>query len=53
MYYEIIELEGLSGSECSIYAIIPKGRELSLFREFVDQHLEDFPDEIEDIVQRL
>lgn len=53
MLYEIIELGGLSGSECTIYSLVPKGSEVSLFREFVDQHLTDFPEEIENIEQRL
>ena len=34
MFYEIIELEGLSGSECTIYSIVPAGSNLSIFREW-------------------
>ena len=53
MFYEIIELEGLSGSECTIYSIVPAGSNLSIFREFIERNKTDFAKEVKDITERL
>ncbi|MBK9981726.1 MAG: hypothetical protein IPP15_07130 [Saprospiraceae bacterium] len=53
MFYEIVELQDISGPECTIYSVIPKGSELTLFEAFVEENIKDYTFEIDDIYQRL
>ena len=38
MNYEIVEMEPFSGSETTVYSIIPEGENVTLFEKFVDEH---------------
>jgi len=53
MFYDIIELQELSGSECTIYSVIPKGNTASLYHDFVDENVAEHPVEISDLQDRL
>lgn len=53
MKYEIVEIENLSGNEAKIYSIIPKGEEHPLFDTFVAEHIEDYKQELKEILNRL
>ncbi|MFN4233242.1 MAG: hypothetical protein ACK4IK_00400 [Bacteroidia bacterium] len=53
MNYEIVEMLPYSGSEATIYSIIPEGEDETLFEKFVDEYKESYKDEIKDILKRL
>lgn len=53
MFYEIIELQDLSGHKCRIYTLILKGEEASLFRQFLNANIDAYRNELKDIQQRL
>lgn len=52
MRYEIVELD-LSGKAASIYSIIPEGQKVSLFRQFLIEWKDLYPDEVDNIVTRV
>lgn len=53
MFYEIIELQDLSGHKCRIYTLILKGEEVSLFRQFLNENIDAYRNELKDIQQKL
>lgn len=53
MYYEIVDLQGLSGSGCTIYSVIPKGAPLTLFEDFVAKNRHQFPEEMKAVFSNL
>lgn len=53
MNYEIVELIPFSGSEATIYSIIPADATETLFDQFVDEYTIEFRDEIKDILKRI
>lgn len=53
MNYEIIQLDEFSGSKATIYSVLPYGKELTLFDEFVEEYKTEFPDEILSIADLL
>ena len=54
MGFGIVEIEELSGPNCKIYSIAYDGKGGdTLFDEFLDRMDEDYPDEVEDIWNKL
>ena len=53
MNYEIVELEQFSGRKAKVYSIIPEAEKETLFEKFIDEHIENFKDEIADIIKKL
>jgi len=51
--YEIVELSHLSGNKAKIYSILPKGRNETLFDEFLKVYQAEYPNEINEIVMKL
>ncbi|MBA3664409.1 MAG: T9SS type A sorting domain-containing protein [Bacteroidetes bacterium] len=53
MNYCIEELSQLSGSAAGIYTIRIEGEDKTEFSKFIENHKEQYKDEIKDIVARL
>lgn len=53
MNYEIVELDDFSGSEATIYSIIPEGEDDTLFDGFVDEHKDEHKKELKEILSRI
>jgi hypothetical protein len=51
--YEIVPLDEFSGFKATIYSILPKGTELTLFDNFVEEFSIEFKDEILSIAYLL
>jgi len=46
-------MEPFSGSEATVYSIIPEGEEQTLFDVFLDENSAEFKNELKEIVRRL
>ncbi len=53
MLYEIVEIQEVSGAECSIYSVILKGGKSSLFDQFIDENDQLYKIEINEISEKL
>lgn len=53
MDFEIIRIEDFLNSKATIYTIIEKGAENSLFQQFLNKYYPLFPDEVGFMMQRL
>lgn len=53
MNFEIVELDDLTGSEATIYSIIPEGETETLFEKFVSEYLQFYQTEIMDMITRI
>ena len=53
MTYELEQLEELSGNKATIYSLLPVGSSETLFDNFVSEYYENYPLEIEDIVNTI
>lgn len=53
MVYEIVNLDDYSGSQATLYSIIPEGETETLFDKFVDENLDKYREEIEEILETL
>ncbi|MBK8502535.1 MAG: hypothetical protein IPL46_10145 [Saprospiraceae bacterium] len=53
MNYEIVRLDDLSGDEASVYSILEEGEELTLLEKFIQENVDDYKQEIDDIIVRL
>ena len=53
MNYQIVELEEFSGSMATVYSVLPDDTDHTLFDTFVEQHYENYKDEIQDIISSL
>ncbi|MCB0514933.1 MAG: hypothetical protein R2798_02080 [Chitinophagales bacterium] len=51
--YEIVELEDFSGSEATVYSIIPKGEDETLFDKFVSENITEHRKELKEILSRI
>jgi hypothetical protein len=51
--YELIEEEAISGPKLKIYSLVPLGKDHSLYESFFIEYIGQFPDEIQDIDDRL
>ncbi len=51
--YEIVEIEQFSGKEAKIYTILPYGKAMTLFDEFIAINQTKYLEEILDITSRL
>lgn len=52
MEYEIVDTE-LTGKSAAIYSIVPVGEKVSVFAKFLKEWKDEFPDEVNEIVERL
>ncbi len=53
MEYEIVKLSLLSGTQCTVYSIIPERGGLTLYDVFINENIADFREEVRDINNRL
>ena len=53
MNYEIVELDGLTGSKTAIYSVIIEDDEETLFDHFVKENIIGYPGEVKLIVNRI
>lgn len=53
MEYEIVKLSLLSGTQCTVYSIIPERGGLTLYDVFMNENITDFREEVRDINNRL
>lgn len=53
MLYEIVELQGFSGSACTIYSVIPKGSQETLFDQFLHENGSIYAKEVGELLSRL
>jgi hypothetical protein len=51
--YEIVKLSLLSGTQCTVYSIIPERGGLTLYDVFINENIADFREEVRDINNRL
>lgn len=53
MDIELVEIPNVSGHKCQILSPIVDGHEESLFDEFLKEYYEQYPNEVQDIYDRL
>ncbi len=53
MEYEIVKLSLLSGTQCTVYSIIPERGGLTLYDVFINENIADFREKVRDINNRL
>lgn len=53
MEYKLIELDAISGPECTMYSPRIIGEKLTLFENFIREYKTKYPEEIKDILLRL
>jgi hypothetical protein len=51
--YEIVKLSLLSGTQCTVYSIIPERGGLTLYDVFINENIADFREKVRDINNRL
>ena len=51
--YEIVLLEDFNGTKASVYSVLPKGEELTLFEQFLEEYESEFQEEIWSIVDLI
>ncbi|WP_273210727.1 hypothetical protein [Runella zeae] len=53
MNYEIVKMQAFSGGEASVYSIIPQGDDETLLDKFVGEYVDEYKNEIKQILQRI
>lgn len=53
MNFEIVEISTLSGDQATIYTIIEKGAKCSYFEQFLQDHIEEYGDELKSILATI
>lgn len=53
MKFSLVELEELTGERLKVYSIIVEEEELTSYDKFLEENIEDYKEEVEDIMDRI
>lgn len=53
MEFELVKLANFSNNEVSVYTLVDNDTGISLFQNFIQENMQDFPDEVKDITKRI
>jgi hypothetical protein len=53
MNYSLVELDSISGSKASVYSLLSKEDNKTLFEKFIEENKISHKDEVENIINRL
>lgn len=53
MKFSLVELEELTGDRLKVYSVIVGEEELTIYDKFLDENIEEYREEVEDIMNRI